>query len=331
MRRRAFLAGFGAIAAAWPVLAQAARKSYRLGFLSHGPAKPARHGLTAGLRTLGWREGENIRLDYKVAGSDAAHWEAAARALVEKRCDLIVVVGSHMALAAKQVTRTVPLVMLASGYPVEAGIVPSLAHPGGNITGMRSYTDKLPGKWLELAQELVPSLRVLGLLDDYVPPFSNAGESEAAYRVAMRSAHVLGIELRRWRVHNDGDLTRALAQVRDANLDSLWVTSGAIHGQSRSAARIREVVLHRRLPMWCDWPGALFREGGAVMSYAVDMNEVFERTASFVDRILKGARPGDLPVEQPTRFQLVLNLQNARTIGMTIPQRLLLRANRLIG
>jgi ABC-type uncharacterized transport system substrate-binding protein len=330
MRRRAFLAGFGAIAAAWPVLAQAARKAYRLGFLSHGPAKPARRGLAAALRTLGWREGENIRLEYRVAGSDAARWEAAARALVEKHCDLIVVVGSHMALAAKRATRTIPLVMLASGYPVEAGIVPSLAHPGGNITGMRSYTDELPGKWLELALELVPSLRVLGLFDDYVPPFSNAGESEAAFRIAMRSAHLLKIELRRWRVKNDGDLTRAFADVRNADLDSLWVTSGAIHSQSLSAARIREFVLRRRMPMWCDWPGTLFREGGAVMTYAVDMNEVFERTASFVDRIPKGARPGDLPVEQPTRFQLVLNLRNARAIGMTIPQQLLLRADRVI-
>lgn len=331
MRRRLFLAMLGTIAATKRVPAQAARKAHRLGFLSHGPAKVARPRLLAELRTLGWRVGENIRLEVAVAGSDPARWEAAARALVEMRCDLIIVVGSHMALAAKKVTRTIPLVMLASGYPVEAGIVPSLAHPGGNITGMRSFTDDLPGKWLELARALVPSLRVLGLLDDYVPPFSNAGESEAAFRVASRSASLLQIDLRRWRIHNESDLTRALAEVRDADPDSLWVTSGAIQNQPRNAARIREFVLRHRLPMWCEWPGTLFREGGAVMAYAVDMSEVFERTASFVDRILKGARPGDLPVEQPTRFQLVLNLINAKAIGLTIPQQLLLRADRVIG
>ena len=265
-----------------------------------------------------------------MAGNDAARWSTVARALVEKQSDLIVVLGSHMALAAKSATRTIPLVMLTSGFPVEAGIVPNLAHPGGNITGMRSFTDELPGKWIELAHELVPSLRVLGILDDYVPPFSNAEENEAAFRVTMRTARSLGIEVRRWPISDEGALSRALAEVQAAKLDSLWVTNGAILGRSPSAVRVRELVLRLRLPMWCDWPGTMFREGGAVMSYAVDMDEVFERTASFVDRILKGARPGDLPVEQPTRFRLVLNLKNARAIGLTIPEQLLLRADRVI-
>jgi ABC-type uncharacterized transport system substrate-binding protein len=331
LRRRAFLAGIGALAAARAVCAQSLKKVYRLGFLAHGAAKKPRRELAGALGKLGWREGENVRFEHAIAGSDAARWDAAARALVDKDCDLIVVFGSHMALAAMRATKTIPLVMMVSGFPVEAGIVPSLAHPGGNITGMRTHTDELPGKWMELLRELVPALRVVGNFDDYVPPFSNEAEIEAGYRVMVRSAEGMGIELRRWRVSGDAALARALAEAEHANIDVLWFTNGAVHTAPPNVERIREFVIRRRLPMASDlvW-GSLFKNAGAVMAYSAAWDEIVERTASFVDRILRGAQAGDLPVEQPTRFELVVNLGVAKAIGVTIPRSLLVRADRVI-
>jgi putative ABC transport system substrate-binding protein len=235
------------------------------------------------------------------------------------------------ALAAMRATKTIPLVMMVSGFPVEAGIVPSLAHPGGNITGMRTHTDELPGKWMELLRELVPALRVVGSFDDYVPPFSNEAEIEAGYRVMVRSAEGMGIELRRWRVSGDAALARALAEAEHANIDVLWFTNGAVHTAPPNVERIREFVVRRRLPMASDlvW-GSLFKNAGAVMAYSAAWDEIVERTASFVDRILRGAQAGDLPVEQPTRFELVVNLGVAKAIGVTIPRSLLVRADRVI-
>jgi ABC-type uncharacterized transport system substrate-binding protein len=330
MKRRAFLAGAGAMVAAWSAFAQTPHKIYRIGFLAHGVAKGARNRLLTALRELGWREGENIVLEVGVAGSDPARWDLVAHGLVDKRCDLIVVLGSHMALAAKRATRTIPQVMMASGYPVDAGIVPSLAHPGGNITGMRTFTDELPGKLIELLHELVPTLRVLGYLDDYAPPLFVAAENEAGKRSRDRAAKALQIEQQEWKVLGDADLIRALAQAETAGLDALWVTSGPVHNQSRNHPRIREFVMRHRLPLLCDFEGTLFREGGGVITYFADWNEIAARTAAFVDRILKGARPGDLPVEQPTWFNLVLNLKNAQAIGLTVPRSLLARADRVI-
>ena len=332
MKRRAFLAGAGtgALTAVWPAFGQTPHKVYRLGFLAHSAAKGARNRLLAALREIGWRDGENMRFEYAVAGGDAARWDAVARALVEKGCDLIVVLGSHMALPAMRATKTIPLVMMASGFPVEAGIVPSIAHPGGNITGMRFHMDELPGKWMELVRELVPGLRVLGDLDDYVPPFSNEAEVEAGYRFMTRSAHTLGFEIRRWKIRAEADLVHALAEAEGAGVDAFFATSGAIHSQAHNTARIRDFVMRSRLPMMCDLAGALFNGGGAIMAYSATWDEVAERTATFVDRILKGARPGDLPIEQPTRFSLVLNLKNANAIGLTIPRSLLARTDRVI-
>jgi len=330
MRRRAFLGGVAALAAASSLRARPRDKVRCVGFLAHGVAKALRRRLAEALGKLGWRDGENLRFEYAVAGGDAMRWDAVSRALVGKECDLIVVVGTHMALRAMRATKTTPLVMMMSGYPIEAGVVPSLSNPGGNITGMRTFTDALPSKWIKLMRELVPSLRVLGEFDDYVPPFSNDGEIEAGHRVFARTARALGIELRRWKVQDEAALTRAIAEAEGAGLDALWVTGGAIHGQPDNRARIRELVIRRRLPMACDLAGSVFRGGGGLMAYSADWNEIAERTASFVDRILKGARPADMPIEQPTRFELVLNVKNANAIGYDLPKSLLFRADRVI-
>jgi putative ABC transport system substrate-binding protein len=335
IERRQFLTTAAALLAGATAHAQrygaVASKEYRLGFLAHGAAEGARNRLVTALGERGWRIGENIALEVGIASSDPARWDAAARSLVDKRCDLIVVLGSHMALVAKRATRTIPIVMMLSGYPVQAGIVTSLAHPGGNITGMRTFTDELPGKFIELARELTPTLRVLGILDDYAPPLFAPGELEAGKQARERAAKALQIESRSWLILSDEDLIRALAEAESVGLDALLVFSGPVNSQPRNAHRIRELVLRRRLPMMTDVAGTAFREGGGVLTYFADWNEIAERTASFVDRILRGARPGELPIEQPTRFELVLNLQNANAIGLPVPPSLLALADRVIN
>lgn len=331
--RRHFIAGLGvaaALAAVRPAYAQSTRRKYRIGFLVQNSGKAARKMLLVALQKRGWREGENIVVEAAAAGSDPARWDAVARSLVSKHYDLIVVLGSHMALPMKRATRTIPLVMMMSGYPVEAGIVSSLAHPGGNITGLRTYTDELPGKYVELARELVPTLRTFGMFDDYAPPAFVAAELETAQRSRQRAATAMRIDLREWKIHDDAELTRALVESESAGLGVLLVTSGPVNSQSRNTRRIHDLLIRRKLPMLNDIPGRVFREAGGVMSYSASYNEIAARTASYVDRILKGADPADLPIEQPSRFELVLNQKMARAIGLTIPAPLLARADRVI-
>jgi len=330
MKRREFLAAAAALVAVRPAFAQSTRRKSRIGFLVQNSGEHARKMLLAALEKRGWREGENIVLKAAAAGSDPARWDAVARSLASKHCDLIVVVGSHMALSMKRATRTIPLVMMMSGYPVEAGIVPSLAHPGGNITGLRFYTDELPGKYLELARELVPTLRVFGIFDDYVPPAFVAAELETGRRLRQRAAAALGIDLRVWKIHDDAELTRAIAESESAGLGVLLVTSGPVNSQSRNTRRIHDLLVRRRLPMMTDVPGRAFREAGAVTTYSAAWNEIAARTAAYVDRILNGANPADLPIEQPSEFELILNAKIAREIGLTIPAPLLARADVVI-
>lgn len=330
MKRRAFLASVAALGAAHPAFAQSTRRKYRIGFFVQNSGVNARKMLLAALQKHGWREGENIVVETAAAGSDPGRWDAVARSLVSKHYDLIVVLGSHMALPMKRATPTIPVVMMMSGYPVEAGIVPSLAHPGGNITGLRFYTDELPGKYLELARELVPTLHVFGMFDDYVPPAFVAAELETGKRLRQRAAKALRIDLHEWKVHDDAELTRAIAQSESAALGVLLVTSGPVNSQARNTRRIHDLLMRRKLPMMTDVPGRVFREAGGVMTYSVTWNEIAARTASYVDRILNGASPADLPIEQPSEFELILNAKVAREIGLTIPPGLLARADRVI-
>jgi len=329
MKRRTFLATIAGLAAVRPAFAQSTRQ-IRIGFFAQGTAIGARKMLLAALRDRGWSEGNNIVLEAIAGGGDPARWDAAAQSLLDKHCDLIVVLGSHMTLVMKRVAPTTPLVMMMSGYPVEAGIVPSLAHPGGTITGLRTYTDELPGKLVELARELVPTLCLLGVLDNYAPPLFVPGEVEAGKRARERAAKALNVELREWKILGDADLTRALAEAEAIGVDALLAFSGPTNSQPRNEARIREYLRRRRLPMLTDVAGSLFREGGAIATYSANWNEIAERTAHFVDRILKGARPAELPIEQPTQFDLIVNQKNAEAIGLRVSPALLARADRVI-
>lgn len=328
-KRRQFLIATGALLAAPIARAQRARNVHRLGFFQQSPPGGALDLLRAALIELGWRE-EEIRFVTAVGGSDPARWDAIAQDLVRQHVDLIVVNGSHMALPLKRATDSVPLVMMTSGDPVEAGLVESLARPGGNVTGLRTFLDGMWGKFPDLLREAVPWMRDLGIVSDYAPPAFLQEEVEAGNRDLRRASQVLDVRLWEWWVRNDAELVRALAQAGNAPVDALLVTNGPTNGQPRNRPRIKELVLRRKLPMMSDIAGSVFREGGGLMAYAVSWKEIAARTAWYVDKILKGAKPADLPIEQPTRLPLVVNMKTAKAIGLTIPPSIMLRADRVI-
>ncbi len=244
--------------------------------------------------------------------------------------DAIVTVNTPHALAARRATSSVPIVMFTSGFPVEAGLASSLAHPGGNVTGLSIYAGVgLFSKYVGLLREAVPSLRHLGVIWDYAPPAYGEKEVDAGLGELRRAARALNVTSRVWMVRADHDVTDALAAASNAPLDALFVTGGSIHARHANAPRITEFAIRRRLPMLNDFRSGLFEAGG-FLSYSVDLDHLAARAAYFLERIRRGAKPGDLPIEQPTRFQLTINMKTAKALGLTIPPLLLLRADQVI-
>jgi putative ABC transport system substrate-binding protein len=220
--------------------------------------------------------------------------------------------------------------MYVSGWPVEGGLVASYARPGGNITGLAIYgSDEMYTKFMSLIVELLPGARELGMIWDYVPPAFLEKEVELGIGSLKRAARQLKLNTRDWPIHTEKDLERALFEISTARPDALFATSGPVHGQPHNVTRINEFALRHRLPLVCDIAGSVFR-GGGLLAYAASWDELAERCASFVDRILRGANPAELPIELPTRFELVINLKTAKSIGLAVPQSLLGRADRVI-
>jgi len=331
--RRTFLAGTGAVLLAAPLAAegQPPAKVYRVGFLSPGPAPHITDPLMAALSERGWRVGHNVLVESRFTGGDPQRAETLARELVQERTDVIVTNITALAMAARRVTSIIPIVMATSGFPVEGGLAKSLARPGGNVTGVTVYAGGGPlfGKYVELLHELVPSMREFGVFWGYAPPSYLEEQVAPATDELHRAAKALNVKLRFWQTGRESDLQAALAAAAGAPLDALFVTGGVIHGLPEIAPRIIRFVQQRRLPTLTEG-GAFFVAGGAVLAYSVDFNEIAARTAYFVDRILKGAKPGDLPIEQPTKYVLRVNLKAARAIGLTIPPSLLARADQVI-
>jgi putative ABC transport system substrate-binding protein len=236
-------------------------------------------------------------------------------------------------MAARRATNALPIVMYVSGYPVEGGLAASLAQPGGNVTGVTVYADGggLFGKFLELLRELRPSLRELGVFWGYAPPSYRLEQVAPAIDELGRAAKAFNVNVHFWQTGTDSDLGAALSAAAIAPLDGLFVTGGVIHNLQEPANRIARFTQERRLPTVTDYPGNFFLAGGAVLSYSAELKELASRTAYFVDRILQGARPGDLPIEQPTKYELTVNVKAAKTIGLNIPSALLSRADRVIN
>ena len=324
MERRTFIGALagGLLATAFAARAQQAAKIYRIGILESIPAAQNAANLDAlrkGLRDLGYVEGRNLIIDYRSADGHAERFPGLASELVRLKVDLIVTRGTPAARAAKNATATIPVVMATMGDP--GAIVSSFAHPGGNITGVTTFSTELTAKRIELLKELVPTLSRVGLLHNMSNPAALPEWEET--KAAARS---LGIQAELLDVRNQSDLARAFELDARRRVDALVVGADGfiqLHQQT-----ILELVGRNRLP--AVYPAREFVEAGGLIAYAVNYPDLYNRFASFADKILKGAKPSELPVEQPTKFELVINLKAAKALGLTIPQALLVRADVVI-
>ena len=311
-----------------PALAQQPKKVPRIGYLSSGnsASDSARaEGIRLALRELGYIEGQNIAIEYGYAEGKTDRFPELAAELVHLKVDIIVIAGGGDSLiqAAKNATKTIPIVMTgAASDPVEAGFVESLARPGGNVTGLAILTRELDGKRLELLKQAVPKLaRVAALYDP-----AALGSVRQLKEDLPVSARALGLTIRLWEVRDADSFERVFAALSKERPDGLYVLGGTLTNTNRK--RIADFALKSRLPSI--YSIREFVEAGGLMYYGADFTASYRRVAYYVDKILKGAKPADLPVEQPTKFELVINLKTAKQIGLTIPQKVLARADRVI-
>ena len=306
--------------------AQQNKKIPRLGYISgSGDANnpgPLVEAFRQGLRDLGYLEGKNILVEYRYAEGNVDRLPSLVVELVRLKVDVLVSSQVPGVRAAKQATNTIPIVMVVTVDPVATGLVDSLAHPGGNITGLTRLTRDLSGKRLELLKEVVPRISRVGVL--WVASSPDATSAFKGYEAAARA---LKIPLQSLEVSGPNpDLEGAFREAGKRRVSAL-ITLGATL-LNRYPKRIADLATKNRLPLMSE--GSDFAEAGALASYATNDSENFKRAAVFVDKILKGAKPADLPVEQPTKFELVINLKTAKQIGVTIPQSVLFRADKVI-
>jgi putative ABC transport system substrate-binding protein len=300
------------------VEAQPAGKVHRIGFLRFGPAPPTWiESFRQGLREFGRVEGQNITIEYAVARSLAQLPDVAAE-LVRLKVDVLVASGTPSVLPAKNATSTIPVVFVASIDPIATGVVPSLARPGGNVTGVTSMYAEAVGKRLQLLEELLPKLSRIAVLARDHPDQAQRG------REAELAARTLGVQLQVLRVRDPRDFEGAFNAARGAS--ALLQLDDALFTANRT--QVAELALKNRLPTMVGHRELV--EAGGLLAYGADYEYLYRRAATFVDKILKGAKPADLPVEQPTKFELVVNMKTARALGLTIPQSLLLRADHVI-
>jgi putative ABC transport system substrate-binding protein len=327
---RLVVLALGVLAAPLAADAQQTGRVYRLGFLSGNDTSPLAAFLIEALRKRGWTEGQDFILERRSSGQNPERAVRLAKELVEQGVDLIITQNTSHALAARQATSTVPIIMFTSGFPIEAGLAASLARPGGNVTGLSIYTgNEIFSKHVDLLRELVPSMRELGVVWDYAPPAFGEQEVELAIQGLRRGARAANIKVRLWMVRTDNDLTDTLSASGKAPINALFVTGGPINSRRANAPRITTFALRRRLPTITDF-GRTLVDAGGLLSYSPDLRALADRTASFIERILRGAKPTELPIELPTKFELVINMKTAKALGLTIPQTLLLRADHVI-
>ena len=306
--------------------AQQPKKVPRVGYLSNGdPATESTRseGIRLALRERGHIEGQNIAIEYRYTKGKRDRLPELLAELVRLKVDIILVSGDIPVRAAKNATKTIPIVMLGTGSdPVEAGHVESLARPGGNVTGVTILSRELGGKRLELLKEAVPKVaRVAVFYDPALPP--SVIEVKEVLPVAARA---LRLTLQPWEVRSADDFDRVFAAMGKQRPDGLYVSGGPLMAANRK--RIADFALKSRLPSMHGSREAV--DAGGLMSYGADHADSYRRVAYFVDKILKGAKPADLPVEQPTKFEFVINLKTAKQIGLTIPQSMLYRADKVI-
>jgi putative tryptophan/tyrosine transport system substrate-binding protein len=310
------------IAVVPPVEAQQAGNVHRIGFLSGTSLHaPTTDGFRQGLRDLGHIEGKNILVEYRF-DVNPERFPSHVAELVELKVDVLATGNLAAIRAAKQATKTIPIVMVTTVDPVATGLVDSLAHPGGNITGLTRLTRELSGKRLELLREVVPRMSRVGVFWDADDPGAVNGFKE--YDTAARA---LKIPIQSLQVRSSNpDFEQAFRDATKGRTSALVTIRSAL--LLRHAKQIAELAIKNRLPCMCE--GRESVEAGGLMSYSADEAESFRRAAMYVDKILKGAKPADLPVEQPTKFELVINLKTAKALNITIPPLVLMRATKVI-
>jgi putative ABC transport system substrate-binding protein len=315
MRRRTFIEGIAALGVAWPLAAgaqQQAGKIHRIGLLTRKTDASVANQINAfrhGLRDLGWVEGTSISIEYRDAEGRLDRLRALAAELVALNMDVIVTVDTPPTQAAKQATSTIPIVVAVSADPVGAGLVSSLAHPGGNTTGLALLAPETDQKGLEFLKQTLPKTnRVVMIVDPKNPGMM------LRLKAIQTAAPKLAIELQSIPALDSSELVDALTAVKEPP-DALFVLS-PVYAAYRN--EIADFATKMKLPILFDTSG-LAGEPSALLSYGADISDLFRRAAAFVDKILKGAKPADLPVEQPTKFELVINLKTAKALGIDVP------------
>jgi putative ABC transport system substrate-binding protein len=277
--------------------------------------------LRRGLRELGYVENQNYILEYRSADGHGERFPVLAGELVRLHVDLIVTRGTPAAQAAKNATETIPIVMAAIGEPLGVGVVASLARPGGNVTGLSAFVTELAGKRVELAKELWPGSSTVGLLNNMgnpvVPP---------QWEETKKAAKVLGIEAVLLDIRSRDDIPRAFETANAQHVDTLLVGIEVLIQENRQL--ITDLAAKHRLP--AIYASKEFVDVGGLMTYGVSYPDLYFRSATFIDKIFRGAKPGDLPVEQPTKLELIVNLQAAKALGLAVPAALLSRADEVI-
>jgi putative ABC transport system substrate-binding protein len=305
--------------------AQPAGDARRIGYLSNTSLAGSAYLLDAfrqGLREFGWVEGQNIAIEYRWAEGRSDRLPGLADELVRLKVDVIVAPGTPSALAAKNATRAIPIVMVSAADPDRIGLIASLARPGGNLTGTSFDVGlKVFAKQLELLKEALPKMRLVAVL-------LNSGNpaQEIAVGNLKAAARTLGVQLHLLPVSGPNEFDRAFGVMRSKHADALLVAADAMLNLHR--ARLANLAVQNRLPSMYGFRE--FVQSGGFMSYGPSLTDIARRAATFVDKILKGAKPADLPVEQPTRFELVINLRTAKTLGLSVPQPLLSRADEVV-
>jgi len=322
MRRRDFIAGITGLSAAWPFAARAQpAKLPTIGFLGTTTASawgPWTAAFVQRLRELGWIEGRTIAIEYRWAEGRSERFAEIAAEFVRLKVDVIITGGSA-AVAAKQATSVVPIVFVL-GEPVGTGLVATLARPGGNVTGLSNQQTDLPGKRLELLREVLPDLRRLAIMANVDYP-----EAVLEMRDVQAMSKTLGLEVATLEIRRAEDISPAFEALK-GRADALYVITDALVSTNR--VRINAFALAARL---LTMHGVReYVEAGGLMSYGADYSDLFRRAGDYVDKILRGAKPADIPVEQPTKFDLVVNLITAEALGLTVPPSLLARADKVI-
>jgi putative ABC transport system substrate-binding protein len=322
--RREFITMLGGAVGAWPLVAHAQQKLHRVGFMGNSTTALETNLVDAfreGLRELGYEEGRNIVIEYRWADGKYERFPALIAELVAAKVDVIVTAGTPAALAVKKATTGVPLVMVAVGDPVGTGLVSSLARPDGNLTGLSSVAPDLEGKRLELLREVMPRLSHVAVLFNSLNPFH-----VASIRQAHASSQAMGIKLQEHDIRKSEDLDGAFSVIREERPDALLILADRVFLHNRQ--RIMDFTEEQRLPNVNAYHELV--EAGGLMSYGPSYEDMHRRAAIYVNKILKGAKPADLPIEQPTRFTLSVNLKAAKVLGISMPATLLARADEVI-